>query len=136
MKNKDDYGKQQAAAQLESIIEMVNNLKQAQEKKNEKEIESAQQSIQEDPLSVEVRSGWYQPGVIYSDDSRQPEEFTILLCTGGPACRIIGGLDEHLQPENAKIEYQDWGTPWTNYDLTYDQEKTVVEYCQQFYFGE
>jgi hypothetical protein len=128
----DNHSEKQAAAQLESIIEMVKKLNQAQEKENDDEIERAQRSIQEDALSVQVRSGWYQPG----ENPVKPEEFTILLCTGGPACRIIGELDECLQPETARIEHQDWFTPWKEYDINADQEEKVLEYCQQFYFGD
>ncbi len=129
---KEDRGKSQARAQLESIIEMVNDLTAA-EGNSEKE-ESAQQRIQEDPLSVEVRSAWCSSSS--SEDYKKPAEYCILLCTGGPACRIVGGLDEYCQAESAKIEYQDWFTPWNEYRMTGDEEKTVIAYANQFYFGE
>jgi len=91
--------------------------------------DAVRERIQEGPLSVEVRSGWYSPG----GDSA-PEEFNILLSTGGPALRIRGELDEHCQPSRAWLEYQDWGTSWTQY---FDAEQaTLLTYCQQFYFGE
>jgi hypothetical protein len=51
--------------------------------------DAAREAIQEDPLSFQVRSGWYQPG---SEDN-EPEEFELLLSTGGPATRIIGDID-------------------------------------------
>ena len=91
--------------------------------------EQALERIHEDPLSVEVRSGWYTPG-----DEHPPEEFSILLCTGGPAVRIRGELGEHNEPRRAWLEYQDWGTPWTQY---YDTEQdTLLAYCSQFFYGE
>lgn len=90
--------------------------------------EQAADRIQEDPLEVSVRSGWYQPG---SEDN-DPAEFYILLCTGGPACRIRGELDHHGAPDRAWLEFQDWGTPWTQYfDADQDQ---LLTYCRQFYF--
>lgn len=93
--------------------------------------DAAYDRIQEDPLSVEVRSGWYSPG---SDpSSRYPEEFQILLCTGGPAVRIVGELDENGTPTRAWMEYQDWGTPWTMYLGA--SEEVLLKYCEQFYFG-
>lgn len=92
--------------------------------------DDAQQRIQEDPLSVEVRSGWYNPG-----ETPEPSEFQILLCTGGPAVRILGELDHYKQPCRAWIEYQDWGTPWTHYYAP-EATSTLLAYCQQFYFGE
>jgi len=87
-------------------------------------------NIQEHPLDVEVRSGWHSPGEEYTP----PEEFLILICTGGPAVRIRGELDEHTWPHRAWLEYQDWGTPWTHY---YEEgaADVLLTYCQQFYFG-
>jgi len=91
--------------------------------------EDARQRIQEDPLSVQVRSGWHNVG-----ETSEPEEFEILLCTGGPAVRIMGELDEYNQPSRAYIQYQDWGTPWTDY-FEEGVTATCLEYAQQFYFG-
>lgn len=93
--------------------------------------EDAEQRIQEDPLSVQVRSDWHDPGA-----KNEPGQFEILLCTGGPACRIIGELNQYAEPESARIEHQDWGTPWTEYRITGDEEKIVLTYCRCFYFGE
>ena len=93
--------------------------------------EDAQQAIQEDALSVEVRSGWES-----SPDELKPQEYAILLCTGGPACRIIGSLGEYGDPESASIQYQDWFTPWVDYPLDREEEADVVKYAQQFYFGQ
>lgn len=94
--------------------------------------ESARQTIQEDPLSVQVRTGWYNPG---SMDAKA-EEFEILLCTGGPAVRLRGELNEHMEPDRVWIEHQDWGTPWTQYFAESHQIEAMLEYCRQFYFGE
>jgi hypothetical protein len=91
--------------------------------------------VQEDPLSVEVRSGWYAPG--NTDDGAQaPAEYCILLGTGGPASRITGDLDKYNQPESARFEYQDWFKPWTPAQTTSEQDETMLEYAQHFYFGE
>lgn len=97
--------------------------------------DEARQAIQDDALSVEVRSGWYSPGA--DEDERRPEEFAILLCTGGPAVRIVGRLDGHGEPERAWIEYQDWFTPWQELvDVTSEERDALLEYARQFYFGE
>lgn len=72
--------------------------------------DDARERIQEDALSVQVRSGWVTPG-----DDMTAEEFEILLTTGGPAVRILGELDEHGEPYRAWLEVQDWGKPWTHY---------------------
>lgn len=90
--------------------------------------DSARDRIQEDPLSVEVRSGWYNPG-----NASSPDEFQILLCTGGPAVRIMGELDEHGRPVRAWLEHQDWGTPWTQFFGA--SQDTLLAYAREFYFG-
>lgn len=93
--------------------------------------DAVRERIQEGPLSVEVRSGWYSPG----DDST-PEEFCILLSTGGPALRLVGDLDERGEPVRAYLQHQDWGTPWTDYYAGAGSDAVLLTYAQQFYFGE
>ena len=91
--------------------------------------EEARERIQESPLSVQVRSGWASVG-----EALNAEEFEILLTAGGPALRIRGELDENREPSRAWLEYQDWGTGWTQY---FDVEKsTLLTFCGVFYFGE
>jgi hypothetical protein len=95
--------------------------------------EDAEQRIQEDALSVMVRSGWYEPTANHLEH-QSPEEFQILLSTGGPAVQIRGELDEHGEPCRAWLEVQDWGTPWIRYfDISQD---TLLTYARCFYFGE
>ena len=132
MSKQVDHAKDQARLQYESIAEMITAYKQAENNDNNGAREEARERIQEGPLSVEVRSGWHTPGI----NDVPAEEYNILLCTGGPAVRIIGTLGEHLEPESARIQYQDWGTPWTDYPLTSEQETVVLEYAQHFYYGE
>jgi hypothetical protein len=93
--------------------------------------DSVRERIQESPLEVAVRSGWVAPG-----DEMAAEDFLILLSTGGPALRIRGELDEHKQPHRAWLEYQDWGTPWTEYHGEGCENETLLTFCQQFFFGE
>lgn len=106
---------------------MVNELKTAGD-----DGEEAGQKINEDALSVEVRSDWHEVG----GNNQAPTEYKILLCWGGPACRIVGDLTEHGQPKTARIEYQDWGTPWTNYLISSEEEDDVLTYAKQFWYGE
>ena len=94
--------------------------------------DEARQAIQEDALSVEVRADWHEP----SNIEVKPDEFTILLCTGGPACRIVGDLDEWQQPDRARIEYQDWFTPWVELvDISSSEREALLTYAREFYFG-
>jgi len=85
------------------------------------------QAIYDDRLSIEVRSGWAFPG-----DALNEEEFQILLCTGGPAVRIMGELDDDGTPTRAWLEYQDWGTPWTHYYES-DSQDVLLEYASYFF---
>lgn len=90
--------------------------------------DAARDNIQEDPLEVQVRSDWTNPG-----ETLEAGEFMILLCTGGPAVRIVGELDRGT-PCRAWLEYQDWGTPWTQ--LFGAKSDTLCEYAANFFFGE
>lgn len=161
MTEEPDYAKEQAQAQYESICEMVaaldvdydrlEELRTERDGLTEEELrdwpdsgelsemedaagdcksqDDAQERIQEDPLSVQVRSDWVNPG-----EDMEACEFEILLCTGGPAVRIRGELDDFKEPISARIEHQDWGTQWTPYHGA--EQATLLAYCQQFYFGE
>ena len=123
-----DHAEQQANTQLESIVQMIAALRVAAD---DEQRDTAQTRIQEDPLSIEVRSAWYQPG----EPGVRPNEFKILLCTGGPAVRIIGQLNAHGEPEQAQIEHQDWFTPWTPLPHITEEENTaLLDYCRHFYF--
>jgi hypothetical protein len=73
--------------------------------------DEAEDQLREDALEVQVRTDWHDSG---DTENQSPSEFYILLCTGGPAVRIMGELDEYGQPSRAWLEYQDWSTPWTH----------------------
>ena len=92
--------------------------------------EDAEQRIQEDPLSVQVRSDWHSPG-----ERGEDSDFEILLCTGGPAVRIIGELSNG-EPSRCWLEHQDWGTPWQEYITTGSDHEALLTYARCFYFGE
>lgn len=141
----------QAKAQLESIQAMVARLEHVHgcitwdgcsditdeeladaDSRNSEEYhdeENALGRMQEDPLSIQVRSGW-----VNVDEIHTPAEFEILLCTGGPAVRIIGELDES-GPYRARLQYQDWGTPWTELLNPRDMQ-ALISYASNFYYGE
>lgn len=155
----EDNAKSQAKALYESICDMVAALEcdydRLQELKDQKEAntalptsddlefcdlmdaagecesrEDAELRIHEDALSVEVKTDWRA----IDDKDQKPTHYNILICTGGPACRIMGELNEHSEPCHAWLEYQDWGTPWTQY-FDADQD-TLLAYARCFYFGE
>ena len=88
------------------------------------DLEEAMQRIYEHPLSIDFRSGWGS-----DPQSLEAEEFQIMLCTGGPAVRIMGELGFDGEPDRAWLEYQDWGTPWTQYfDIDADVLKSYARW--------
>lgn len=114
---KEDHGKEEAQGQIESIKEMMSDLAAAEESGNDEEIEEAREAIENNPLEISRR-------------------FEILLCTGGPAARITGKLNENKEPSTANLEYQNWFTPWTAYPLDSEDEDMLLKYCQMFFFDE
>ena len=126
-----NHAYEQARKEAEKVTEMVKALTATVDGDDESQ-EAAEQQIHEDPLSVEVRDGWKEPGA-----DGEAAEFKILLCWGGPAVQIVGELDEHSQPSKPVLQYQDWGTPWHDYrDTTEEHDAALQTYCEQFYFGE
>ena len=61
--------------------------------------DDARDAIYETPLSVEVRSGWHAVG----DDAGEPEEFRIVLRTGGPHVELTGDIGGTV-----RVVFQDW----------------------------
>lgn len=89
--------------------------------------DDAHERIEQDPLSVEIRSGW-----VSTKEDFEPEEFRIVLCTGGPHVEIVGALDRG-EPSRPRILYRDWETSGELFDFDRD---TVLSYCRVFYFGD
>ena len=128
-------GNSQAKAQLASVIEMVEALAKAEEDKDDDAWDEAERAIHEDALEISVRSDWHNPG-IDPNEASAPVEYYILLCTGGPAVRIIGELNEHGEPFTADLQYQDWSTPWSTIPTVEEEKQAMLRYAQCFYWGE
>ena len=116
-----------ARAWLEEIKEMVTALKASGFH------DEARQRIEESVLSVTVRGGWHTPG---DAEAAAPEEYQILLSTGGPALRILGELEQVEPDDGPNLQWQDWGVPWTAYPLDSDEMEAVAAFARCFYFGE
>lgn len=87
--------------------------------------DEARDRIMEDPLSIETRSGWVSVG-----EEMSPEEYRIVLCTGGPHVEIVGGLDQRGAPCRVRIVYRDWGGSGEFFGFDHD---AVLVYAQQFF---
>ena len=98
MNNTMNDAKEQAQKYYENILNLL-----------EDQTEEGAEAIYETPLEVLVRSPWYSPY-----DNASPAEYQILLCTGGPAVRITGRL-ENGSPVSANLEYRDRFQPWIEY---------------------
>ena len=131
-----NHALQNAIGHIESIVEdyenfnYIENLNVTCDDDYEKQ-EKIKESILNSALSVEFRSGWTS-----NPNDIELEEFKILLTWGGPALRVIGELNQYKEPENIKMQYQDWGTYWTDFKITEEQEKALNWFCSCFYFGE
>jgi len=144
-----DHAREQAEAQMERLRQLMDWHAHANECESSRkcdhdltaatdygltfdesfDVDTVKQAIDEKPLSIELRGGWLPVGTYEPD---KPMDYRILLCTGGPAVRITGELNGYGEPETARLEYQDWGTPWTVYtDYDYD----LLSFADQFYFG-
>jgi len=131
-----NHALQNAQGHIESIVEYFETgsyIEQSNVTTNEQEekLEEIRESINNSALSVEFRSGWST-----NSEKLEVEEFKILLTWGGPALQVIGELDQYKQPENIKLQFQDWGTPWTDFELKENQENALNWFCNCFYFGE
>ncbi len=92
--------------------------------------EQAEERIQEDPLSLQFRSGW---GSI--NELGEAAEYELLLSTGGPAVRIIGEVSNG-EAHSAQLEVQDWFKPWTEFITTGDDYEALLTYARCFYMDE
>lgn len=120
-----DHPKRNAAGWLAEIREMVAALEGA-------DGDAARRTIEESAISVQVRDGWRDPGAA-SDGA---EEYEILLTTGGPALRLVGDLDGGQPDDDPRLEYQDWGLPWTEFEPAREFRAELQAFASVFYFGE
>ena len=115
----------QAFAQLASIKEML----KAVENATDDEREAAEQAIYDDPLAVDVRSGWVS---VWTTEFK-PVEYRVLLCTGGPAVQLEGELDDRNRPYNVQLQHQDWFEPWQTVPLNAEDTKALLTYVRHFF---
>ena len=103
----------------------------AEERQEYHDEEAARRAITEDSYGIQVRSDWVTPGEPF-----EAVEYTILLAGGGPALRIIGDLGRFDVPETARLEYQDWFTPWEEFLVEEEEDReALLKYASQMYFS-
>ena len=101
----DDHGLGAARSQFEKIAGLVFALESADVFARQ----DAEERIHGDAFEVMIRSSWHAPG---KDSVDVPIEYCILLCTAGPAVRIVGDLNKYGEPVSARIEHRDWFDPF------------------------
>ena len=130
---KENHALNNAIGHLESMVEDFKK-DQLFEKINDYDAQDQlRESILNSALSVEFRNGWYSD-LYHLKGVTEPIEFKILLSWGGPALRIIGELDDY-GPVNPKLQYQDWGTLWTDFEITENQQEALNWFFNCFYLG-
>lgn len=107
------YAEENAQAWMESINEMLTDIDNAEDTEAEFD---ARQTLIESPLEV-----------------KKVKSYEILLSTGGPALRIVGELDyTYDEPYTARLEFQNWGIPWTPFPLNVKDEDALLRYARSF----
>ena len=95
----------------------------------DKEYDEIYEAIIEFPLEILVRPDWHHIG-----GTSNFYEYKIILCTVGPACRIIGKFDSR-GPITAEIQYADWVTPWASIAISMKKEGILLEFAS-FFLGD
>jgi len=137
-----EHAEKNARAHLESIIQGLKELRRADAIYGEIEVDlgdgpeellgyEIRERLEQSALEVSVRSGWHAPG---SNDGK-PEEYSILLTTGGPALRVTGTLED-CEPDSVRLQHQDWGEPWTDLHTTREEDEALLEFARLFYYCE
>lgn len=96
--------------------------------------DEARDQIMEDPLEITYRTGWLNHSEVCDGiDKGSIEECCILLCTGGPAVRILCDVDHRGALSRPIVQYQDWGTSWTDLlSITSEQRNALETYISNF----
>ena len=126
---KTNHALNNAIGHIESMVEDFKKDKHFFDIKNFDSQDELRENVLNSALSIQFRSDWES-----FEENFKAKEFKILLSWGGPALRVIGELDDY-GPVNPKLQYQDWGTPWIDFEITEDQQKALNWFCNCFYFG-
>lgn len=126
--DKYEHARQNAEGWLQTLDDLRTRYEAATLTDDMSAAEAVEREILDAPLSVMVRSTWHEPG-----QDTDPQEYEILLTTGGPALRITGQLDEYCERVSAELQGQDWGVPWLRMDAPDDLLRWFASF---FSYGE
>ena len=126
---KTNYALENAKGHMQSMVEDFKKDKHFFDIKDFDSQDELRENVLNSALSIQFRSGWET-----HYENFKAKEFEILLSWGGPALRVIGEITDYGS-KNPKIQFQDWGTPWTDFEITEDQQDALNWFCNCFYFG-
>lgn len=107
-----DNSERQAQSQYESLLEVVKH------EQYDCVCFEDDNSLDTDGARCEVGEGYDEPSDAYYDplDIEMVRQVKVLLCTGGPAVRLVGELNRYGGIANSWIEHQDWYEGWERLD--------------------
>ena len=126
---KTNHALNNAIGHIQNMVKDFKKDQQLQESNDYNQQDELRESVLNSALSIQFRSGWET-----HFENFKAKEFEILLSWGGPALRVIGEITDY-GPVNPKLQFQDWGTPWTDFEITEDQQDALNWFCNCFYFG-
>lgn len=83
-------------------------------------------------LSQEVRSDWR---CLSHVGECEPDEWRIVLCTGGPHVEVRGEFDCFGEPVSAALWFANWGQPLAEVQISTDDASLLLWFAQSFYWG-
>ena len=132
LKMNNDKAKEQAKIQIDGIVELIGKLVNLTSDETETQMDDLRAEIYGSVLSIRVRTDWHTLG---DPEDYRPIEFELLLCTGGPAVKICGDLDQNYRPSDPEVWYQDWYTLWELYTgITPIEQQSLKLFCEEFCF--
>jgi len=106
-----------AQRELESIVELMERYEKAGD-----DDDALLREIWDTPLEVGFRAtGWTSFDRTYAN-GLEPDEYRIVLVTGGPAVQITGDYEAGRGVVNARIQHQNWFEPWADLDGSKDND--------------
>jgi hypothetical protein len=83
-------------------------------------------------LSQEVRSDWR---CFVATEECDPDEWRLVLCTGGPHVEVRGEFNNYGDPETASLWAADWGQSLAEVPIPQSSADLLLWFAQTFYWG-
>jgi hypothetical protein len=127
--NTSDRATEQALMQMARIRELWGIASLAADAGDDELIASVQDQLIDMPLFVCVRDGF--PAVVIGGEPTQCE---ILLCTGGPTCRVLVQVGSDGDATHVMLQTQDWYQPWRDVEIGESDRQALMYFARQFWY--